>query len=276
MRCRKCGASIPTDSKFCNYCGAKINRLPTRDGSMPARPRDENFDDISTVRTEKIEEPENRGQRALVIFFIVLASVIFAGVSVLVYQYMKSHQRAIIGPVGETEEEATATVSPTKKDDGEPSDPTGESTESVTEAPSEDRSEGAFFELNGFSYKVENGALTLVRCNTSGAIVALPSEIDGLPLKVIGNRAFYGCSHLQYLDIPEGVTTISDYALAYCPNLREVVLPDSIVNFAYDGGVFDYTGGFTIICNPNTLGYRLAEGVGIPWKHGDSISVISE
>jgi hypothetical protein len=250
--------------------------MPTRDGSMPARPRDENFDDMATVRTETIEEPENRGQKALVIFFIVLASVIFAGASVLIYQYMKSHQRAIIGPVTETEEEATATVSPSKKDEDPSSEQTEKATEEETEPETKDRSEGAFFEINGFSYKVENEALTLVRCNATGAIVQLPAEIDGLPLKVIGNRAFFGCNHLQYLDIPEGVTTISDYAFSYCSNLREIVMPDSLTTFAYDGGVFDYTGGFTIICNPNTLGYRLAEGVGIPWKHGDSISVITE
>ena len=242
---------------------------------MPARPRDENFDDISTVRTEKIEEPENRGQRALVIFFIVLASVLFAGASVLIYQYMKSHQRAIIGPVAETDEDETATIAPTKKDNDSPTKPADDPTETEEESTA-DRSEGAFFEIDGFSYKVENGALTLVRCNASGAIVQLPSSIDGLPLKVIGNRAFFGCSHLQYLDIPEGVTTISDYAFSYCSNLREIVMPDSLTTFAYDGGVFDYTGGFTIICNPNTLGYRLAEGVGIPWKHGDSISVVPE
>ena len=95
MRCRKCGAQIPTDSKFCNYCGANINRIQTRDGSMPVRPRDENFDEIASVREEKIEEPENRGQRALTVFFIVLAAVIVTAVVLPIYIGIRNRQKPI-------------------------------------------------------------------------------------------------------------------------------------------------------------------------------------
>lgn len=267
MRCRKCGASVPTDSKFCNYCGARINHLPTRDGSMPARPRDENFDDISTVHEEKIEEPENRGQRALIIFLIVLAGVLFTAVALLVYQGMKKNQRTIVTPVAEEEEPGTIipeseTVPPTET----PADP-------ATEEPGR-HAEGDVFERNGITYKVEDGALTLERCNATEAILVLPEEVDGLPLKVIGTRAFEFCNHLQYIDIPEGVTTVREYAFSHITGLREIVLPNSLSEFK--DGVFDYTGGFTVISNPDTLGYWLATNNGIPWSHGDSITVISE
>ena len=49
-----------------------------------------------------------------------------------------------------------------------------------------------------------------------------------------------------------------------------------VTSLDFKDGVFDYTGGFTIISNPDTLGYWLATNNGIPWAHGDSITVISE
>lgn len=264
MRCRKCGASIPTDSKFCNYCGATVNRMPTRDGSMPARPRDENFDDISTVREEKIEETENRGQRLLVILLIVLTGAVFAGGSVAVYRYLQSHQRTIINPIKESEVDP-GTVSPTKESQERDVENTSET---------ETYSEGSLLEWDGISYQVENGALKLIRCNATGAIVRLPEELYGFHIREIGSRAFFGCNHLQYIDIPEGVTTISDYAFSHCGSLREIVMPRSLTDFG--AGVFDYTGGFTVIAEPDTFGYWIATNNSIPWKDGDSISVISE
>ena len=270
MRCRKCGASIPTDSAFCNYCGAKINRMPTRDGSMPTRPRDENFDEASTVREKKIEEPVNRGQRVLVILSIVLFGVLFAAGSVTVFSYMKRHQRTIINPADgstlSTETLPTITEAPsTEEPPTEPEIPT-ESTR--------DFSDGTVFEENGLSYRVENETLTLVKCNASEAILVLPSEVEGMPLVAIGSRAFFGCNHLQYVDVPEGVTVIAEYAFSHCDSLREVVMPDTLKEF--QDHVFDYTGGVTIISNPDTLGYWIATNAGIPWIHGTSITVISE
>lgn len=237
---------------------------------MPARPRDENFDEISTVAEKKIEEPVNRGQRVLVILSIILVGVLFAAGSMTVFSYMKRHQRTIINPVNgsETDVETLPTITEA---------PSTKATETPTEVPTEstrDLSDGTVIVENGLSYRVENARLTLVKCESSEAILVLPNEVEGLPLAAIGARAFFGCNHLQYLDIPEGVTTIAEYAFSRCASLREVVLPDTLQEF--QDHVFDYTAGFTIVSNPNTTGYWIAMNNSIPWLHGTSISVVSD
>lgn len=47
-------------------------------------------------------------------------------------------------------------------------------------------------------------------------------------LQSIGEEAFYGCSALESVDIPEGVTTIQNDAFQKCEKLANITLPDSI------------------------------------------------
>jgi len=44
----------------------------------------------------------------------------------------------------------------------------------------------------------------------------------------IGQSAFQGCTSLERVEIPEGVTIIRGYAFYGCPNLKHAKIPDSI------------------------------------------------
>ena len=64
----------------------------------------------------------------------------------------------------------------------------------------------------------------------------------------IGERAFYNCSGLTSVAIPNSVTSIGDYAFGYCSGLTSVTIPNSVTsigNFAFYG----CTGALTINCN---------------------------
>ena len=47
-------------------------------------------------------------------------------------------------------------------------------------------------------------------------------------IKSIGAYSFYGCSALESVELPEGITEIPDYAFYNCTALEEVTLPDSV------------------------------------------------
>ena len=60
--------------------------------------------------------------------------------------------------------------------------------------------------------------------------VVVPNQIDGMPVRVIGEETFAGCSGIQKVVISEGITDINDDAFAGCTSLSHVELPQSLIN----------------------------------------------
>ena len=56
----------------------------------------------------------------------------------------------------------------------------------------------------------------------------IPSVYNGLPVTSIGNSAFYGCSGLTNITIPNSVTVIGSQAFYNCRGLTNISLPDSV------------------------------------------------
>ena len=50
----------------------------------------------------------------------------------------------------------------------------------------------------------------------------------------IGEAAFYGCTSLESIKIPNGVTTIGDYIFHSCTSLKSITLPDSVRSIGED------------------------------------------
>lgn len=71
---------------------------------------------------------------------------------------------------------------------------------------------------------------TYAFCQTK--ITSLSFESDST-LKTIGYNAFYGCSGLTQLKIPDSVTTIELYAFYSCSNLTSVKLPNGTTSLPY-------------------------------------------
>lgn len=61
----------------------------------------------------------------------------------------------------------------------------------------------------------------------------------------IAERAFYNCTALKSVTIPESVTGIGDYAFLYCYGLTSIVIPDSVTSIG--NGAFGYCNSLTSV-----------------------------
>ena len=64
----------------------------------------------------------------------------------------------------------------------------------------------------------------------TGTEVVIPSALGGLPVKSIELGAFYECSSLTGITIPDGVTSIGYFAFGGCTSLTEITLPASLTS----------------------------------------------
>lgn len=58
--------------------------------------------------------------------------------------------------------------------------------------------------------------------------IIIPANYKGKPVTSIGDRAFYGCSSLASVTIPDGFTSIGDRAFSGCSSLTSITIPDGV------------------------------------------------
>lgn len=67
--------------------------------------------------------------------------------------------------------------------------------------------------------------------------VKIASVVNGVPVTIIGWRAFEDCKELTSITIPNGVTSIDDRAFCECSGLTSITLPDGITSIGDDAFV---------------------------------------
>ena len=83
---------------------------------------------------------------------------------------------------------------------------------------------GGVNEVNAdpLTYEVVGDTVTIVSCDkkASGALV-VPSTYEGKPVTSIGGSAFYVCTSLTSVTIPDSVTSIGRDAFSGCSSLKK-------------------------------------------------------
>jgi hypothetical protein len=120
---------------------------------------------------------------------------------------------------------------------------------------------------------INDGTELEVTCSSSSnkyqGNVAIPEEVTYMnrtrKVTSIGEDAFYECSGLTSVTIPNSVTSIGGYAFSYCSGLTSVTIPNSVTSIEWDA--FKGCSGLTSITIPNSVttigGYAFASCEGL-------------
>ena len=80
-------------------------------------------------------------------------------------------------------------------------------------------------------YEVKDSAVTISKCDKKASgTITIPATIEGNPVTSIGESAFFWCTRLTSITIPDSVTSIKDRAFGLCSSLTSITIPDSVTS----------------------------------------------
>ena len=81
-----------------------------------------------------------------------------------------------------------------------------------------------------FEFDLNKTGYTLKSFSKNLTTAEIPASFNGKPVNYIGNTAFYGCSSLISITIPDSVTNIGYSAFYNCSSLTSITIPDGITS----------------------------------------------
>ena len=102
-----------------------------------------------------------------------------------------------------------------------------------------------------FEYVVRGGGITITGYRGGASEVVIPAQIEGLPVRAIGDGAFNDNDSLTSVTIPGSVITIGEMAFANCGSLTNVTIGEGVRTIA--DAAFTYSGLLADITIPDSV-----------------------
>lgn len=82
-----------------------------------------------------------------------------------------------------------------------------------------------------YTYLIKNNEAIITKCDSNATgNISIPSTLGGCTVTSIGDKAFYTCTSITSVIIPNTVTSIGDMAFHTCLGITNVIIPDSVIS----------------------------------------------
>ena len=95
--------------------------------------------------------------------------------------------------------------------------------------------EGEVFESGDYQYQIKNDAAVMISYSGTDEVLRVPDELGGYPVAEIGRAAFWSCTSLKEVELPDAIETIGDWAFDES-GIEKITLPQNLK--IINGGVF--------------------------------------
>lgn len=121
---------------------------------------------------------------------------------------------------------------------------------------------GTEYTKDGYTYTVSGSTAKIVSYTTSSSgKVTIPSKLNGYTVTTIGEEAFYACTTLTEIIIPNTVTKIEDYAFSFCISLKTCRIPSSVKSIGKD--IFCFNDDVVVECEEGSVAWQYAKDNGL-------------
>ena len=107
--------------------------------------------------------------------------------------------------------------------------------------------------VDGIKYLFSDSYAFLIDGSSASVALLIPTDVDGKPVRLIGGAAFFNCTSLTSITIPNSVISIGAGAFYACTSLTSVTFPNNIEFTSIRAGAFYGCTGLTSVTIPNSV-----------------------